>query len=96
MIVHIVMFQFKEAQKEENMLRAKAKLEALVETIEPLLTMEVGLNFAQSERALDMVLTSTFASVEDLKAYAVHPDHMAFLEFAKSCVEFTKIVDYER
>lgn len=96
MIVHIVMFKFKAANKKENMLKAKAKLEALVASIEPLLSMEVGINFSESDRAMDMVLTSTFNSVEDLKIYAQHPAHVAFLAFVKAHVEFTKVVDFEQ
>jgi len=94
MIVHIVMFQFKEENKAENMVKAKQMLEALVDVIDPLLSMEVGINFSQSERALDMVLTSTFESVEDLGVYATHPAHLEFVAYAKETAVMTKVVDY--
>jgi len=96
MIVHIVMFEFKEKNKAENIARVKQMLEALVDKIEPLLGMEVGVNFSSSERALDMVLTSTFETEEGLMTYGTHPAHLEVLAVIKEVVEFSKVVDYVR
>ena len=60
MIVHIVMFDFKQENKAENIAKTKLMLEALVDKIEPLLSMEVGIDFNRSERAMDLSLISTF------------------------------------
>jgi hypothetical protein len=94
MVVHIVMFAFKEENKEQNLLEAKEMLEALVEKIEGLLSMEVGLNFDTSERAFDLSLYSKFASKEDLSLYATHPAHLEVVAFIKSVAEQSKVVDY--
>lgn len=95
MIVHIVMFKFKEENKAENIQKAKQMLEALIEKIEPLKQMEVGVDFNGSERAMDLSLYSTFDTVEGLKTYAVHPAHLEVVEFIKATTEMSKVVDYE-
>jgi hypothetical protein len=96
MIVHIVMFAFKDENKQENLQKAKAMLEALTEKIPSLVSMEVGLDFMQSERSFDLVLTSTFDDKEGLSAYAVHPAHLEVVAFSKEVTEAAKVVDYEK
>jgi len=96
MIVHIVMFKFKDENKEANILKVKAALEALPQKIEGLLSMEVGIDFNQGERAFDLVLTSTFSTKEDLKVYATHPAHLEVVSFIKEVCSETKVVDYEK
>ena len=94
MIVHIVMFDFKEENKEENILHVKKLLETLPAKIKALLSMEVGIDLNRSERACDMSLYSTFATREDLDIYATHPAHLEVLGFIKMVVEKTRVVDY--
>jgi len=95
MIVHIVMFKFKDENKQENLLVTKSKLEELSSKIPMLEKMEVGIDFNKSERALDLSLYSTVATKDDLKAYAIHPAHLEVVEFIKKVTEVSKVVDYE-
>ena len=94
MVVHIVMFEFKDENKEQNIAQAKEMLEALPSKIEELLYMEVGVNFDASARALDLSLYSKFASKEDLEIYAIHPAHLEVVAFIKSVTLSSKVVDY--
>jgi len=94
MVVHIVMFKFKEENKDENILLTKTKLEALVEKIPELKCLEVGIDFNQSPRAFDLSLYSTFNTKEDLQAYAMHPEHLKVVELIKSVTVESKVVDY--
>ena len=94
MVVHIVMFDFKEENKAQNLLHVKALLEALLPKIDELFSMEVGVDFSRSERACDMSLYSTFKTKEDLNTYASHPDHLEVLAFIKKVVDKTRVVDY--
>ncbi|MBN2815623.1 MAG: Dabb family protein [Campylobacterales bacterium] len=94
MIVHIVMFTFKEENKEENIAQAKEMLLGLVEKIEVLISMEVGINFDTAERAMDLSLYSKFATKEDLSTYATHPAHLEVVAFIKSVALESKVVDY--
>lgn len=96
MIVHIVMFQFKEAHKKANIIQAKQMLENLMGAVPSLKSIDVGLNFSEEERAMDLSIITSFASREDLEAYAVHPEHVKVVDFIKTVVEYSKVVDYER
>jgi len=94
MIVHIVMFKFKEQNKALNMARVQKKLEDLEESIDVLKSMEVGINFNESERAMDMSLYSTFETQRDLKTYQEHPEHLKVVELIREVTEESRVVDY--
>ena len=96
MIVHIVMFKFKEENKEVNLVKVKKELNDLVHKIDVLKSIEVGIDFNQSERAFDLSLYSTFESKEDLKAYAIHPAHLEVVALIKSVTSEAKVVDYSK
>jgi len=94
MIVHIVMFKFKEENFDANIQEVKERLNSLVKLIPELKCLEVGIDFSRSDRAFDLSLYSTFATKEDLKAYAVHPEHLKVVELIKSVTLESKVVDY--
>ena len=94
MIVHIVMFKFKEDNKASNLKIVEKKLNDLVSKIDELKSIEVGIDFNQSERAFDLSLYSTFDTKEDLKAYAIHPEHLKVVELIKEVTLESKVVDY--
>ena len=96
MIVHIVMFQFKVENKKANMIQAKQMLENLMGAVPSLKSIDVGMNFAEEERAMDLSIITAFESKEDLDAYAVHPEHVKVVDFIKTVVEYSKVVDYTR
>ena len=96
MVVHIVMFAFKAENKAAHIAKAKQMLEALPAKIEPLLNMEVGVDFNGGERAMDLVLTTTFETKEGLSTYATHPAHLEVVAFIKEVTELSKVVDYLR
>ena len=95
MIVHIVMFKFKDEDKEENILKTKLKLEMLADKIEELRFLEVGVNINETPRAFDLSLYSKFNSDDDLKNYATHAEHLKVLDFIKNVTVESKVVDYE-
>ena len=88
------MFKFKEENKSENIRKATDMLNALTDKIEPLRSMEVGVDFSQTQRAFDLSLYSTFDSTDALKEYAVHPEHLKVVELIKSVTIESKVVDY--
>lgn len=73
----------------------KKNLESMVGVAPSLRSMEVGIDFAQDNPSADLVLTSTFDDREGLAAYAVHPVHLAFLEWFKPLITIRSVVDYE-
>ena len=96
MIVHIVLFQFKQENKKANMIQAKQMLENLMGAVPSLRSIDVGVNFSTEDRAMDLSIITAFESKEDLEAYAVHPEHLKVVDFIKSVVEYSKVVDYTR
>ncbi|CAA6806607.1 MAG: Stress responsive alpha-beta barrel domain protein Dabb [uncultured Sulfurovum sp.] len=94
MVKHIVMFDFKDENKKENLEKAKEMLEALLESIPTLKSMEVGINFSQEDRAMDLSLYSEFEDKTGLEAYAIHPAHLEVVTFIKSVATASKVSDY--
>lgn len=94
MVKHIVMFDFKDKNKQENLLKAKKMLESLVDTIPSLKSMEVGLNFSEEERAMDLSIITAFDNKEGLELYANHLEHLEVVKFLKTVVTWSKVSDY--
>jgi len=94
MVKHIVMFDFKDENRRENIARAKSMLEALIHTVPTLKSIEVGVNFSEEERAMDLSIYTEFDDREGLALYANHPEHLEVVAFIKSVVERSKVVDY--
>ena len=96
MFVHIVMFRFRDENKDKNIEKVKSMLLALPEKIESLKSMEVGVDFLHSERSMDLVLTSTFNNRDGLESYRVHPAHQEVVSFIKEVTVESRVVDYEK
>ncbi|MBU1667870.1 Dabb family protein [bacterium] len=94
MVKHIVMFDFKDENKSENLMKVKEMLEALMDSVPTLKSMEVGLNFSDEERAMDLSIVTEFDSKEALDLYANHPEHLNVVAFIKTVVNASKVVDY--
>lgn len=97
MVRHIVMWRMADSpDKAERAKAIKENLEALKGKIDELVDIEVGLNFEGSDSASDVVLVSTFKTVEDLNAYQIHPAHKAVgTAYVKPYVAERRVVDYE-
>ena len=95
MIMHIVMWTFKEENKDENIEKFKNMLLELPPIIKEIKHMEVGKNMNFGVGNYDMVLVSEFKSMEDLKTYVEHPAHRKASDFCKAVREKRTCVDYE-
>ena len=98
MVKHIVLFKLKEnAPKEEKLHVMKAfknAIEALPAKIDFIRKVEVGLNI-NADEAWDIALYSEFDSLNDVKAYAIHPDHVAAAKLLANLKDSRSCVDYE-
>ncbi|MEX1377364.1 MAG: Dabb family protein [Eubacteriales bacterium] len=95
MIMHIVMWKFKDENKLENMNTFKKMLMDLPPIIEEVKHMEVGMEVNLNQGNYDMVLVSEFKSMEDLEKYKNHPEHQKASEFCKGIRIERTCVDYE-
>ena len=93
MVKHIVMFKLKE-KTAENMEVAVSTLRGLDGKIESLRFIEVGVDFKETERSYDLVLTTHFDDQEGLSAYASHPTHLHVIETMRNICSNSIVVDY--
>ena len=98
MLKHIVLFKLKESlsatEKQNVMNRFKAAIEALPATISTIRHIHVGFNVNPAEQ-WDICLDSEFDNLEDMKAYATHPAHLAAAGLLKDAKEGRACTDYE-
>lgn len=95
MVKHIVSFKLNGTaeQRLDVARRFKAALEALPDVIEPLQSIEVGINENPSE-SWDVVLTAVVPSMADVEVYAKHPAHVAAASIVgphkadRACVDY--------
>ena len=99
MVKHVIMWTLRDmysgAQEEEIKQGIKEHLEGLKGKIPGLYDIKVITNGLESSNA-DVMLDSTFFDEEALKAYAVHPDHVAVAnEFVRPFTASRTCMDFE-
>ena len=81
MVKHIILWRLREdltAEEKENVKKdIKAGLEGLAGRIPGLLDIRVNVDGRLETSNADVMLDSTFTDEAALKAYAVHPEHVA-------------------
>jgi hypothetical protein len=82
--------------KSDNLIIMKEKLESLIDSVDLIRKIEVGLNINTNPAAYDIVLYSEFDSDEDLDAYQIHPEHRKVSDFIGEISDKRVVVDYER
>ena len=79
-ISHVVMWHLKgdtPAEKATSAERVRSVLLPLVDCIPQIMSMTLHDSVVHEVRNADLILLSDCASIEDLLAYQVHPDHEA-------------------
>ena len=94
MVKHIVMFKLSE-KTPENIERAVNSLRSLEGTIEVLKSIEVGIDFLESDRSYDIVLIAEFENREALEIYGEHENHLPVVKIMRSLCSNSGVVDYE-
>jgi hypothetical protein len=98
MLRHIVMFKLKDFRTPEEKQKAaeavKAELLSMKNKISVIREFEVGINVTADTSAFDVVINSSFDTLEDLEIYRVHPDHQAFIRFNRGYTEKKAISDF--
>ena len=93
MIKHVVMWKFKEENKQANMEKAKEILLALPAMIPEIKAMKVFFDISHKDMSMDLMLDTEFESVEDMNTYAVHPEHLKVSGFIRSVIESRVVLD---
>ena len=98
MVKHVILWNLKDEYSEEEKKDIKAnikrEIEALQGKIPGLIDIKIYTDGLASSNA-DLMLDSTLESEEALKAYAIHPDHVAAADgfvrpytASRSCLDF--------
>lgn len=98
MVKHIVLFKLKDEASADEKLTAmnnfKKAIEALPAKISVIRKIEVGLNMNPAE-TWSIALYSEFDTLDDVKVYATHPDHVAAGKIIAEVKDGRACVDYE-
>lgn len=100
MIRHIVMWKlddcYSEAEKKEKAEAFGTRLMNLVGIIPEIREFSVHYNSKLApDSNYDLVLDSSFDSIEEMNTYQNHPEHVAVVEFGKSIKKERACIDFE-
>lgn len=93
---HIVMFGFKEGTTEAEAAEIASRFAALRDLVPGIEDFEWGENNSLEGKShgLTHCFALTFGSTVARDAYLPHPDHMAFVSFARQWIEHATVFDY--
>ncbi|MDE5909259.1 MAG: Dabb family protein [Lachnospiraceae bacterium] len=98
MIHHIVLWNLKEDLSKQERLEAaleiKRRLEAVADTAEGVISLQVVINQMESSNK-DIALISRFETEEALKAYQVSPAHVEAGEYVRSVTTGRSCFDFK-
>lgn len=83
MIRHILLFRFNEDVGADVRTDTVERLQRLGTLCPTIGKWSIGVNFAQSPSAYDVVEIGEFNTPEDLEAYKQHPAHREFADFIR-------------
>lgn len=93
MIEHIILFKLQEAHKYKAG-ELKAKLDQMKSKIDVIRELETGINITERHDAFDVFLRIGVRDKYDLRKYQDHPVHQEVVQYVKSVVSETALVDY--
>ena len=95
MIKHIILWNFQQGKgSDEDKLKIKNGLEKLKSKIPGIIEIEVIINPIAGSNA-DIMLNSTFESVDALNNYQIHEEHVKVASFVRSVTCNRMCMDYE-
>ncbi|MCL6517243.1 MAG: Dabb family protein [Alicyclobacillus sp.] len=94
MLTHVVFFKLRDPNP-ENAQRLCRRILELQGQIPVLRSIEAGVDVVREPRSYDLALIARFDSLEDMKAYQVHPVHQALLVELKAEAIGSAAVDFE-
>jgi hypothetical protein len=98
MLKHIVLFKLKDEVPQNEKMRLMTKFKEAIENlptkIPSIRKIEVGFNTNPKE-SWHIALYSEFDTLEDVKLYAIHPEHIAAGKIIAEIKENRACVDYQ-
>lgn len=94
MLRHYVFLKYRDGTSDDHVAAFCERLLALRGTIEGIEHLEIGRDELHDARSWDMVLIMRFASLDALRAYQRHPQHLAVMAFNAPFVTGLGSVDF--
>lgn len=94
MLRHYVFLKFREGTPDAHVAAFCARMQALSGVITEIEYLEIGRDELHDARSWDLVLIMAFASVETLRVYQRHPEHVAVMAFNEPFLANVASVDF--
>ena len=96
MLRHYVFLKYREGTSDGHVAAFCQRMLALRATITGIEHLEIGRDELHDARSWDLVLIMAFDSVDALRAYQSHPEHVAVMNFNDRFVSDVASVDFTR
>ena len=94
MLQHYVFLKYREETSDEHIAAFCEGMLALRGAIGEIRHLEIGRDELHDARSWDLVLIMAFDSVDALRAYQAHPEHVALMQFNNPFVTDVASVDF--
>jgi hypothetical protein len=99
MINHVVLFKLKKYESDSEKQNVISSIEdallSLLETVDELEYIEVGVNYELAAKSYDICLITHFETLEQLDSYRIHPEHVKVAELIGQHAVERAAVDFE-
>lgn len=96
MLQHYILLKYKSGTGDEHIQEFCRRMLALRSIISSIEHLEIGLDILHDARSWDLILIMRFASVEALRGYQQHPEHLKVMAFNQPSVENVASLDFEQ
>jgi len=96
MLEHYVFLKYREGTSATHVATFCERMLALLDSIDQIRRLEIGRDELHDARSWDLVLIMAFDSVDALRAYQAHPEHVAVMNFNDRFVSDVASVDFTR
>ena len=96
MLEHYVFLKYREGTSATHVASFCERMLALLDSIDQIRRLEIGRDELHDARSWDLVLIMAFDSVDALRTYQAHPEHVALMHFNNPFVTDVASVDFTR
>lgn len=94
MLQHYVFIKYRSGTSETHIAEFSKRMLALCAVIAEIGQLDIGRDILRDARSWDLALIMRFESIEALRRYQQHPDHLAVMAFNGPCVESVASIDF--
>lgn len=94
MLQHYVFLKYRDRTPEQHVAAFCDRMRALRAAVGEIQRLEIGRDELHDARSWDLVLIMEFTSIEALRAYQRHPQHLAVMSFNEPFVADVASVDF--